>query len=68
MSIPIPDMMELYNKFKLNGRFALRAMDKFEHNATECIGCGACAALCPQHIDIPSVMSELAEGRRQLDD
>lgn len=62
MGIPIPDMMELYNKFKLNGRSALRAMEKFEVNATACVGCGACAALCPQHIDIPAVMSELAEA------
>lgn len=25
-----------------------------------CIGCGACAAICPQKIDIPSAMTEFA--------
>ena len=24
-------------------------------------GCGACAAVCPQNIDIPAAMAELAE-------
>ena len=66
MEIDIPAMMELYNKFKLDGRFALRNMDKTEHNAAECIGCGACASICPQHIDIPSVMSELAAEYEKL--
>jgi predicted aldo/keto reductase-like oxidoreductase len=27
---------------------------------TACIGCGACTAICPQSIDIPTVLSELA--------
>ena len=26
-----------------------------------CIGCGACAAICPQRIDIPAAMKDLAE-------
>ena len=26
-----------------------------------CIGCGACAQMCPQKIDIPGVMAELNE-------
>ena len=26
-----------------------------------CIGCGACAAVCPQQIDIPGTMSKFAE-------
>lgn len=61
MGIDIPAMMELYNKFKLNGRYAVREMEKTEHNASECIGCGACAELCPQHIKIPDVMAELSQ-------
>ena len=26
----------------------------------ECISCGACTSICPQSIDIPAVLSELA--------
>lgn len=62
MGIPIPDMMELYNKFKLNGRRAVRALEKFDASARDCIGCGVCASLCPQRIAIPDVMSELREA------
>jgi ferredoxin len=30
--------------------------------ATEaCIGCGSCAAVCPQQIDIPGVLADFAE-------
>ena len=61
MGIDIPAMMEVYNKFKLNGRFAVKAIEKSEHNATECIACGLCASICPQHIEIPKIMSELKE-------
>ena len=32
--------------------------DKWPHS---CIGCGTCAAVCPQQIDIPAVMTEFAE-------
>ena len=27
-----------------------------------CIGCGACAAICPQNIDIPAALAELTEA------
>ena len=27
----------------------------------KCIGCGACAAVCPQHIDIPGTLKEYDE-------
>ena len=32
-----------------------------EKRPESCIGCGACAAVCPQQIDIPAVMSEFSE-------
>jgi len=31
-------------------------------SAEHCIGCGACAALCPQNIDIPDVMQKLTKA------
>ncbi len=65
MGINIPEMMEIYNKFKLNGRHAAKAIEKQEPNAKDCIGCGACAALCPQGIEIPKVMEELREAVKE---
>ena len=32
-----------------------------EKKPSACIGCGACAAICPQKIDIPGAMAEFAE-------
>jgi hypothetical protein len=59
MEIDIPVMMDIYNKFKLNGRYAARAINEHEHSAKDCISCGACTEQCPQSIDIPSIMEEL---------
>ena len=33
---------------------------------TACIGCGACAAICPQKIDIPAAMQELSGKLNKL--
>ena len=30
--------------------------------AAKCIGCGQCAAVCPQHLNIPELMTRLAEN------
>ena len=37
--------------------------DKAEESmdAAACVGCGACASICPQGIDIPAIMKELPE-------
>ena len=32
----------------------------------KCIGCGKCSAVCPQKIEIPSVLKEFAEGLSRL--
>lgn len=66
MSINIPAFLKLYNSYKLNGPWALNGMDKVESEGkpVDCVGCGACAARCPQNIDIPSIMAELAEHQK----
>ena len=66
MEIDIPAMMELYNKFKLDGRFALNKLKQVEHGPESCIACGACEAQCPQSINIPTLMSEMAEAYSQM--
>ena len=61
MNLEIPKIIAAYNGMK-NGDFMARydpaadpAMDP-----GRCVGCGACASICPQGISIPAVMAELA--------
>lgn len=60
MEIDIPAVMELYNKYKLDGPFALNRLNAFEKGPKDCIGCGSCQPHCPQSIQIPDVMAELS--------
>lgn len=62
--VDIPEMFFLYNFLATNKNvFAYKrsfreiAPEKRAHN---CIGCGVCAARCPQRIDIPAKMAEAA--------
>lgn len=59
--INIPEVLKVYNSYKVNGKGALRGLDKIESKGKpqDCIGCGACAGHCPQNIKIPEIMAEL---------
>jgi ferredoxin len=61
MGLEIPRIIAAYNGVK-NGDF----MSFYDLNQAEesmdprrCVGCGACAAICPQGIAIPDIMAEL---------
>lgn len=65
MGLDIPMLIHAYNDVKFSGGSSTVAMqfdalpeDKLP---SACIGCGACAAICPQNIDIPSALAELAD-------
>ena len=63
--INIPWMIELYNEHMYTGGgfiapMALGALDD-DKQPSSCIGCGSCAAVCPQQIDIPGVLADFAE-------
>ena len=65
MELDIPRLLSLYNEHAYSeGGFiapmALAALDESKL-PTACIGCGACAAVCPQQIDIPGTMTKFAE-------
>lgn len=66
MSIRIPDIISALNQAKVYGMGA-KARGMYEKavegfgKAEDCISCGQCTAVCPQHIDIPAVMQEAAE-------
>ena len=62
--LPIPDLFGEYNEIVYDDkteipRRALRFYpeDKWPNN---CIGCGECAKVCPQRIDIPGMMTKMA--------
>ncbi len=64
MGIDIPKMIALYNEHRFSGGgflapMALMAVPE-ENRPSACLSCGSCAAVCPQQIDIPSVMSDFA--------
>jgi predicted aldo/keto reductase-like oxidoreductase len=36
--------------------------DAFENNASACIGCGQCEAICPQQLHIRSLLQEVEKA------
>ncbi len=75
MSIPIPRMFAIYNEDQQIYGGAGKHWDhtvwtpastyydnltKEGGKATACIGCGACAEACPQHLDIPALLQTVA--------
>jgi predicted aldo/keto reductase-like oxidoreductase len=62
--IPIFDIFEQYNKFLETRahypfRMSYKTIEK-SRNASACTSCGVCAEVCPQKIDIPKRMKEIA--------
>ena len=65
MELDIPHLISLYNEHKFTGGgfiapMALGALPA-DKQPSACIGCGSCAAVCPQQIDIPGVLADFAE-------
>ena len=64
MQLDIPYLLKIYNDAKfsptLMSGMVVNALPEAQRPAA-CIGCGACAQVCPQHIDIPSALAELAK-------
>lgn len=60
--INISEYMNLYNAYKVDGPWALNDAAKIESKGkpADCVACGACTGHCPQDIDTPAIMKELA--------
>ena len=64
--LDIPRLLSLYNQLSVGGsgtfiaKMGLSALpaDKLP---SACVGCGSCAAVCPQQIDIPGTLARFAE-------
>lgn len=79
VGVDIPSIFSLYNDGqRFNSDYPLRFRYLFQmpkdKQADNCIECGACAAVCPQHIDIPeelkkihALAKEYAANYRQTD-
>ena len=65
MQIKIPRVINAINQVRMFGDSPVarkRYADAVKEGgkASDCIGCGACADACPQHLDIPALMQEAA--------
>ncbi len=70
--LDIPLLIHAYNDQKFTGSnfnlgMQFDALPK-DRMPSACLGCGACVRACPQNIDIPKAMAELAELVKQNPD
>ncbi|MBQ7906957.1 MAG: aldo/keto reductase [Clostridia bacterium] len=66
--LDIPTLISLYNEQVFSGggfivSMRLGAMGEGERPSA-CIGCGACAKVCPQNIEIPKILKDFTERRK----
>ena len=66
MKIRIPDILRLRNRHTMfpspeQAAHYARELTKESGKASDCIGCGRCTDVCPQHLDIPALLQEAAE-------
>ena len=63
-ALDIPALLSAYNDRSVSGRVPISqsAVSEFpeDKRPDACIGCGSCAAVCPQKIDIPGVLADFA--------
>ena len=66
MGLDIPKLLEMYNEAVVtggNGGFIpsmyVGTLPEGKHPAA-CVGCGSCAGVCPQQIDIPGTLADFA--------
>ncbi len=70
IGIDIPKNFLIYNQYKATGRkdrfiIAYETI-KEENRADKCINCGICKAKCPQKLDIPELLKDVASLYKEL--
>ena len=60
--IDIPTMLQIYDRYQIEGAAALKRMDaqEFFANPQDCIECGACSSYCPEKIPVKKIIRGLA--------
>ncbi len=65
MNIPIPDCFGSYNRFLRTGLDNIKNNYAFntrgKGNASACIECGQCVSACPQNLNIPELLKDVAK-------
>lgn len=63
-NIPIPDLFDCYNGVKIfkswNSGYYYNVYTKNGGKASECIKCGKCEKICPQHLEIRKLLCDVA--------
>ena len=63
--IPIPNLFACMNSKKQfhdwNADYYYEVHTGSAHKASDCIGCGACEAICPQHLSIRALLGDVAD-------
>ena len=54
--IPIPDLFAAFNEYRQEKRTDTEGFEK----AAECVECGQCEDICPQHLSIRELLKEVA--------
>lgn len=60
--LDIPVLISIYNEIKMDGRSFRVGGLKPEELPSNCVGCGKCMKVCPQAINIPEIMKDMAAG------
>ena len=67
--LPIPGLIRLFNNAGIFGALPqiknTYKMYSKQHSAEDCVKCGRCVKVCPQHLDIPQLFSSLAEWAKE---
>ena len=70
VGIDIPKNFNIYNQYKADGKkeifIAAYESIKEENRADKCISCGICKPKCPQKLDIPALLKNVAEQYKKL--
>ena len=69
MELDIPAFLKIYNEYAISRMpMNLEALREYpgDRQPKACVGCGQCAGHCPQHIDVPRYMLELAEAMKSI--
>ena len=65
VGVEIPKIFGLYNQYKISGNKWVFSNNYHvipeDSRASACVNCGACKKHCPQKIDIPAFMKQIAE-------
>ena len=64
MGLDIPKLIAYYNELRVDGMGLLSynmGVMQPEELPSACIGCGSCARVCAQGIDIPGIMRDFSE-------